>query len=259
MENYIWPLKMLIQETANSVTIEPSLSIGACIVINAPLVSHHVLVNILALSSLRICADGGSNVMYDTISSGSCPECERMLPHIIIGDLDSIREDVRQFFETRGVEIMKVWDQDRTDLDKALGYAATKLSGSSTSYVPIVGSIGAHEGRIDQFFAVLHAMFKYRDSSVIRPIQVGNQSIVIVLGSGNHEIDIPESAIDRHCGLVPIFGRVEKIKTTGLEWNLDHGMGPSFFGGLVSTNNILRAPLVIVETSDPILFTLTYR
>jgi thiamine pyrophosphokinase len=255
-----WPLDRLVEASTDEVTASFGLiAIGACILINAPLVSHQVLVNILSQSPLRICADGGSNVMYDTISSGSCPECERMLPHIVIGDLDSIRDDVREFFSSRGVEIMKVWDQDRTDLEKALTYAETRLSGHSPFFVPIIGSIGAHEGRIDQFFAVLHAMFKFRNSAVIRPIQVGNQSILIVLENGKHDIRVPESAVGRHCGLVPMFGKVYRIKTTGLEWNLNDEMGASYFGGLVSTNNILRSNLLYVETSDPILFTFTYR
>merc|ERR1719253_499631 len=42
------------------------------------------------------------------------------LPDLITGDLDSLRPDVRHFYEGRGTNVLRVEDQDRHDLDKAL-------------------------------------------------------------------------------------------------------------------------------------------
>jgi thiamine pyrophosphokinase len=43
-----------------------------------------------------------------------------MLPNIICGDLDSLEDDVRTFYEARGVQVIHEPDQDTTDLYKCL-------------------------------------------------------------------------------------------------------------------------------------------
>ena len=85
-------------------------------------------------SSYRICADGGANRLYDaTIAIAMQQDCEdqyadstttdttaqhySFLPDLITGDLDSIRPEVRQFYESRGVSIVRVEDQNYHDLD----------------------------------------------------------------------------------------------------------------------------------------------
>jgi len=47
------------------------------------------------------------------------------LPNSITGDLDSLRPDVRAFYESRGVEVSQDADQDSTDFAKCLRYIAT--------------------------------------------------------------------------------------------------------------------------------------
>lgn len=56
------------------------------------------------------------------------------------------------------------------------------------------------------------------------------------------------------CGIIPIMGRCEIVKTTGLQWNLN-GDVPLQFGGLVSSSNRIVNDVVTIETSSPILFT----
>jgi thiamine pyrophosphokinase len=82
---------------------------------------------------------------------------------------------------------------------------------------------------------------------------------MMVLSRGFHTLNLPPSAYHRHCGLVPVFGPVRELATTGLRWNLDPSMGESIFGDLVSTNNIIDDLTVTVNTTDPILFTFAYR
>jgi thiamine pyrophosphokinase len=47
------------------------------------------------MCSMRYCADGGSNVLYNGLT-----DVERLqyLPDIIHGDLDSIEPEIRQFY-----------------------------------------------------------------------------------------------------------------------------------------------------------------
>ena len=68
---------------------------------------------------LIICADGGANRLYDWFGS-SCDSDgygrSDYIPSKIIGDLDSIREDVRDYYSTNGCEIIQDRNQDNNDL-----------------------------------------------------------------------------------------------------------------------------------------------
>lgn len=44
------------------------------------------------------------------------------LPHIIIGDLDSIRPEVKKYYEERNVKVLYNKDQETTDLEKCVYY-----------------------------------------------------------------------------------------------------------------------------------------
>lgn len=78
-------------------------------------------------ATLRICADGGANRLYDELrgpshASDSVPMPH---PHAIIGDLDSIRPEVAAYYRDAGVAITDLsHDQDSTDLQKCVEYAA---------------------------------------------------------------------------------------------------------------------------------------
>lgn len=87
-------------------------------------------------ATVRICADGGANRLYDEVprlldSSSEDSDVQirsQFLPQSIRGDLDSVRGDVRDFYASKGVEITDLAaDQDTTDLQKCL-HAVEELS-----------------------------------------------------------------------------------------------------------------------------------
>lgn len=43
-------------------------------------------------------------------------------PHIIIGNLNTVRQDVKTFYEKMGTKVIKDDDEERTDLEKAIIY-----------------------------------------------------------------------------------------------------------------------------------------
>ncbi len=80
-------------------------------------------------ASLRICADGGANRLYDEVPQLLCSASDektnqirqQYLPQSIQGDLDSLRKEVKTFYAGNGVEITDLAsDQDSTDLQKCL-------------------------------------------------------------------------------------------------------------------------------------------
>jgi thiamine pyrophosphokinase len=44
------------------------------------------------------------------------------IPEIIIGDLDSVRNEVREFYEKQGTTVMRISSQDNTDFEKTMIY-----------------------------------------------------------------------------------------------------------------------------------------
>ncbi|CAI5969822.1 unnamed protein product [Closterium sp. NIES-65] len=91
--------------------------------------------------SLRLCADGGVNRLYDELPGmfpGEDPDDvrRRFVPHIIKGDLDSARPQVLAFYKQLGAEIVDMSkDQDTTDLHKCINRILLD-TGHSSSVTP---------------------------------------------------------------------------------------------------------------------------
>lgn len=98
-----------------------SSSSAALIVLNTPIqtTANGSLPDVFRVlwesTTFHVCADGGANRLYDaTMEHGV------LIPDLITGDLDSIRPDVRSYYEKRGVPTICVEDQNYHDLDKSL-------------------------------------------------------------------------------------------------------------------------------------------
>ena len=123
--------------------------------------------NLWARSRRRVCADGGTNRLYDELPAMH-PDEDAMeirnahLPDLIVGDLDSIRDDVRAFYVDRGCACVDLsHDQDTTDLEKCIlliQNSSVPLDLSSQSEVVVLGAFG---GRLDHEFSHYHVLFKF--------------------------------------------------------------------------------------------------
>lgn len=239
------------------------------IILNSPIpkppcrVFHHLW----ECSSFRVCADGGANRLFDAISISTTNNM--MFPNAICGDLDSLRPDVRAYYETKGVSIQQDDNQDTNDLDKALQLVHSKrLEILSTAQeqqqqcrVCVYGAFG---GRFDQEMACIQALFKWSEVFDNKLFLLDDNTCAFLLPAVIHnEIRLPfygeEPSNDTSigegptCGLIPIGHRCEFVHTTGLKWNLD---GSSLeFGGMVSTSNRVMEQVVTVQASHPLVFT----
>ncbi|KAI0064781.1 thiamine pyrophosphokinase [Artomyces pyxidatus] len=217
----------------------------ALIILNQPF-SESLLERLWHASSWHCCADGGANRLHDILRAPA-----QRLPDLIKGDLDSLRDDVRTYYEGQGVPVVGDGDQYSTDLMKCIQSleAKEKASGEQDSHDIVF--LGGLSGRLDQTIHTLSYLHKLRKSAR-RIYAVTDDNVGWVLDEGEHAISIPHSVLGPTCGLLPVGIESTVLSTKGLRWNLTDTL--SGFDGLLSTSNHLlpEEDTVWIKTSKPI-------
>ncbi|KAK4054938.1 thiamine pyrophosphokinase [Microbotryomycetes sp. JL201] len=256
---------------------------NALIILNTPLVHDALFQEIWSAASLRICADGGANRLYSRYAKGSLArnsertgrstlsdsgsvrnatqvtqdESNQWLPDVIKGDFDSLRPDVRQYYQDRGVQIIHDSDQFSTDLGKCVAHVAELERTLEHEYQLII--VGGLSGRLDQTIHTLHALMQLEQDRAMT-WAIGEESIACVLGKGDHELTISPERFGKTCGILPV-GQEAYVTTTGLEWDLGPTsyMFPTSLASGVSTSNHLQHETITLTTDAPIVFTAEVR
>jgi thiamine pyrophosphokinase len=207
-------------------------------------------------ATVRVCCDGGANQVYDTLEE---KVRSTELPSVIVGDLDSLRDDVRNYYTKLGVPVIKDDNQDNTDLDKALLWLHKHVTSEKKTELDTVLVYPVFGGRFDQQMNSLNALAENIEHGRFRRlVLLSKGNSIELLGPGRHIIHchaILEAAKDAYCGLIPLMGPVRTVTSTGLKWNLD--ASPMRLGGLISTSNRITNGTVTVNTSEPIIWTIT--
>ncbi|RDB25974.1 thiamine pyrophosphokinase 1 [Hypsizygus marmoreus] len=232
----------------------------ALIILNQPFSSplFHRLWN---ACKWRCCADGGANRLYDLFSrpefKGDTDFRRLFLPDLIKGDLDSIRDDVRRYYESQGVPVIQDDDQDSTDLMKCISAVEEKEQVEEAPRNDVI-LLGGLSGRLDQTIHTLSYLHKLRK---VRPrvFAVTDDNVGWVLDEGEHIIHVDHDLLGLTCGLLPVGISSTILTTSGLRWNLTEH--PSSFDGMVSTSNhlVLEEKEVRIKTTRPIWWTAELR
>ena len=252
----------------------------ALVVLNQPLRSQvHFYSQVWKNAVYHVGADGGANCVHDL--NASIPDKDNFLSlDTIIGDLDSLRPDVREYWHARGSEVIFDPDQYSTDLTKAVKYVKTFEKSSEGFFTPSrdvaresrlqkikdgpeikdIVCVGGLGGRVDQAMSTLHHLYMFQkepDYSSGKMFLLSSEAITFVLKSGKHKIKVRESfpgmALGRHIGIIPVK-EPSVITTEGLEWDVTDW--PTEFGGQMSTSNGVNEGWVMVETTKDVLFTI---
>mmetsp|Transcript_4602 Transcript_4602/g.7777 ORF Transcript_4602/g.7777 Transcript_4602/m.7777 type:complete len:279 (-) Transcript_4602:246-1082(-) len=202
-------------------------------------------------AEVRICADGAANRLHDSLGEH---ERSSMLPDLIRGDLDSLRSDVAQYYQARGVLVEHEPDQDSHDFDKCLSWLQRRQHEESAPFSVVV--FGAFGGRLDQMMANINMVYRYR--SFERFLLLSEHSLAFLLPPGRNIIEPNLNVENGSCGLIPLGGRCDHISSSGLRWNLN-GNQSLEFGSLVSSSNEIASARVTVENSEPVLWTSNLR
>ncbi|KAF9048716.1 thiamine pyrophosphokinase [Panaeolus papilionaceus] len=248
-EKTIWDIHFLQDKRHSSADSKHAL-----IILNQSFPSN-LLLRLWNATKWHSCADGGSNRLYDSLKKANLP-LESFKPDLIKGDLDSIRPDVRQFYQSIGVPIVQDSNQDATDLMKCVDALKQREQAEGTRYQIVL--LGGLSGRLDQTIHTLSYLHKLRKSRKW-VYAVTEDNVGWVLDSGEHEIKIDHNILGQTCGLLPVGIGSTVLSTTGLRWNLTEC--ESSFDGMVSTSNHLAPEhdVVWIKTTNPIWWTAELR
>jgi thiamine pyrophosphokinase len=250
----------------------------ALIVLNQPLKLQAAFYSQIWQNSVyNVGADGGGNRVFDLNADASSP---RLTLDTIIGDLDSLRPEVMEYWHNAGSEIIHDSDQYSTDFTKAVKYLQTfnipkdaeltpsksespnaavrrVTGGSKARDIVCFGGLG---GRVDQGMSTLHHLYTFQKTPGYptgRIFLVSDESLTFLLQAGTHRIRVRDGAstlgLGKHIGIIPLK-EPSVLTTDGLEW--DVADWPTEFGGQVSTSNHVREDWVTIETSKDVLFTI---
>jgi thiamine pyrophosphokinase len=171
----------------------------AIIFANGSIAEPQLVRHLLAPDDTLLAADGGTR---HALALG-------LIPSVIIGDLDSLTEDVRRKTKLTGVHFVKhPRDKSETDLELALDYALEQGFGE----IVIVGAAG---GRLDQTLGNLALLTANRFSKFNIRLDNGVEEAFFTRGSCRIRGEAGEVV-----SLLPWAGPVTGIVTEGLRWPL---------------------------------------
>ncbi|PNS16749.1 thiamine pyrophosphokinase [Sphaceloma murrayae] len=243
------PLKLL----KDSLGSRPRDSGGntGLIILNTPITNPDLLQRLWTKASYIVCADGGANQLYDLLNRLDDNLLEALKPDEIHGDLDSIRDSVRQHYTSENVPITKDDDQYHTDFEKSIGRIAASLP--AVIDILVLGSLS---GRVDQGIGLLSEMYrqqKRHPEITLWFLSEDNISFVLDRGHTTIATDVSTGLITENAGILPLFGPAS-ITIEGFEWDVSDWH--TELGDQVSTSNHIKASQVAISTNHPVLFTI---
>ncbi|KAK4202352.1 putative thiamine pyrophosphokinase [Triangularia verruculosa] len=239
----------------------------ALLVLNQPIHNHVGMIKRLwNNASFRIAADGGANCLYDVAGVHSDPSFDDL--HVIIGDLDSITQAARTYYEAppRKTNVIYYRDDYSTDFAKAIEHIRQKYPPSPRGKdIVAVGSLG---GRVDHGISQLHHLYLFQqdpDYNEGKLYFFSGESLTFMLKAGRkHSIRVrhgsagEDDVFAKWVGILPVR-EPSRITTKGLEWDVTDW--PTEFGGQMSTSNHIlpETQVVEVEATKDVLFTMSLR
>jgi thiamine pyrophosphokinase len=193
------------------------MSRSALLICNGEPPSVRLARRLASAADLVIAADGGANAARRLGIS----------PHVIIGDLDSIRNATRRFFSSS--TIIRVKRQDNTDLEKALDYLQAK-------HVNDVTIIGATGRRVDFTLGNLSVLWNYVPSMTLTVVGDGWKALPVE--SGKRIAARPGTTVS----LIP-FGACSGITLKGLRYTLSSAT--MRVGEIGVSNVVKRSPISV--------------
>ena len=157
----------------------------------------------LDATSLIIAADSG---WAHAVSCG-------YLPHVLIGDMDSIASGDLEQARSRGSDIVTFdHDKDFTDAELALSHARSR----GAARITVISGGG---DRFDHLIALIHSLVPIAESGIEIEMLCGDTTIHIMSAHQTLSLTCERSEV---ISLIPLGGDARDVTTSGLQWNLAH-------------------------------------
>jgi thiamine pyrophosphokinase len=213
------------------------------------------------ISTFTFMADGAANRFHDKFAA----QPDEIVPHALVGDFDSIRKEVMEYYKEKNVEVIHDKSQDDTDLEKCLRQLQKRLSddqinNQGKSYrILITGGFG---GRMDHTLNNIHILHKFAEKFAkhlnMSLHLIDNNSIgTCILPGKTTYIRSKHFEQDAGCGMFPLLGEQAKVQTKGLKWDLGQDAPALSFKKFVSSSNEMIGEVVEFETDSIIFWTTT--
>lgn len=187
---------------------------NAVIIANGEIETHARLQEIWRRADLRIAADGGARNARLFLQHA---------PHVVIGDMDSVDDETREWLETNKCEFIQYpRAKDETDLELALLFAQER----GADEITLLGALG---GRADQFLANVMLLTQARNARIVdaaseiwvvgKEDKEGPQGTDDRQAEGNGRAEISGKQGDI-VSLIPLADHVDGIVTHGLKYPL---------------------------------------
>ena len=175
-----------------------------CIILNGEIKNYDKTKKIIIKEDYDfiIAADGGCNHLYKM----------NIMPNYIIGDLDSIDNDLIEYYKVQHV-IFKTYPSKKDETDSQICiYLAKELNATQIDFY------GALGGRIDHTLANIGLMHYVRQMNIIPRIITSEEEITIIK---NEEVILKGKKGDT-ISIIPIMGDASNVTLNKLEYPLNN-------------------------------------
>ncbi|MGL5347374.1 MAG: thiamine diphosphokinase [Peptostreptococcaceae bacterium] len=176
----------------------------SCIILNGKIQDYNKIKELITKEQYDyiICADGGANHTYNM----------DIIPNYIIGDLDSINEDIIEHYKAYKVKFEQFpTKKNETDSELCI-YLSNKLQ---TKELHLIGALG---GRIDHTIANINLLYYIRQMDIAPKIISEYEEIYI---ASNEEISVQGKKGDT-ISIIPIKGDANGVTLKKLEYPLEN-------------------------------------
>lgn len=209
------------------------------IVSNGDISDYSFYKGLISESDYIICADGGAKHLIEM----------NIVPNIILGDLDSIKEEDKRVFKEKNVEFYKFpCDKDASDTELALDFALTH----NPSEVIFIGAIGS---RMDHSIGNITLLKRLLDND-IRGKVINENNEIYLLNSKINEITLQGKKND-YLSIIPISNNVKGITLSGFKFPLADA--EISLGSSLGISNEFVSDVVKIEIKEGLLLVIKAR